>query len=180
MRGLSITSVALLAAVTVGCLPIGPPEPQGSYLFLAQIGGFFTREQILQDEEALAGFAKLGIPLEAVGDKTAAIARSACCGGPDEWSIGAFVPADIDAKVGDVVAIKHAREKQGRHVMMNVVVGVRASPGPSGDLTGTACRWVPANPRLWLRNLFCDGLREEGWAEFGKGVRHEWRKILLE
>ena len=177
-----LVPIAFLMSASASCQPFGPPEPKTAYLLLAQIGGFDTREQVLnnlkKDDKLARDFETLGVSVEEIGNKSFVITRSTCCGGPGEWSIGAFVPPNIDADIGDVVEIRHSQEEVGEHAMFNVVVGVRAKPGPSGDLTGTACRWVPDNERLWLRNIYCEGLEQDGWQEFGKGVRHEWRKLL--
>ena len=177
-----LVAVAVVVSASASCAPVNPPEPETAYLFLAQIGGFDTREQVLSELKKDKNFAryveKLGVGVDDIGNKSFVIARSTCCKGPGEWSIGAFVPANVDADIGDVVEIRHSQEEGGEHALLNVVVAVRLKPGPNGDLTGTTCRWVPDNERLWLRNIYCEGLERDGWQEFGEGVRHEWRKLL--
>jgi hypothetical protein len=33
------------------------------------------------------------------------------------------------------------------------------------DVQDGECRWIPPDPRLWGRVLYCDWMPQEGWVE---------------
>jgi hypothetical protein len=173
MKTAWLVPIAFLITALPGCQSFRAPEPTTPYLALLQIGTYFTREQLLADQEAVRQLQTIHVDLETIGDKSVAMARAKCCGGPDEWDTAVFIPSNIETDVGDIVEARH-HPRQGGLVVPNVVVRVREKQG------GTSCRWVPENERLWLRNLYCDGLEKEGWKELQWVGRRCWVKELPE
>jgi hypothetical protein len=104
--------------------------------------------------------------------------RNYCCGGSTEVenTLLFFMPATVDARVGDVVEVRMGRapSKDNAPGIINIATRVRdrapdgRTPkwGIDGDWTGRSCRWVPENDALWGRLLYCDWMPDEGWIEY--------------
>jgi hypothetical protein len=104
--------------------------------------------------------------------------RNYCCGGSTEVenTLLFFMPATVDARVGDVVEVRMGRapSKDNAPGIVNTATRVRdrapdgRTPawGIDGDWTGRSCRWVPENDALWGRLLYCDWMPDEGWIEY--------------
>jgi hypothetical protein len=130
-----------------------------------------------------------GITLSEFRAGSFARGRIYCCGGPNETknTLLFFVPATMDARVGDVVELKLGRapSKDGAPGIVNMATRVRDRVddgriprwGVDGDWTGRSCRWVPENDALWGRLLYCDWMAEEGWIEYD-GFWEAWIKPI--
>lgn len=166
MIGRWICAVFALSAAGCQTTPISSQTPDFA-LRLAQISGYFTRDQVLADRAIHEPLRKAGGNLDRVGGRTFALGRVQCCGGPNEreTAIAFFVPDNVDANVGDVIEVRSGGARSSGTI--NVAVRVRERSG------GTRCRWVPEDRRLWTRILYCDGLEHEGWEE-QTGFWHFW------
>lgn len=92
--------------------------------------------------------------------------RIFCCGGPNEsdYSIWFFVPEGSEAAVGDVVEVNMgARVTKGDPMRARPNTFTRVVS--KADQVGKECRWVPENPALWARVLYCDWMDQAGWRQ---------------
>ena len=150
--------------------------PFGS-LRLVQVMVLGTRAHIVREKAWYDALLKSGIPDEEIKDGSLAVGRVYCCGGPAELPTrqAFYVPADVQVQPMDIVEIRAGREptEQGDG-QVNVVTRVvqRANASES------TCRWVPPNPRLVMRVLYCDWMEKEEWIEKNEGMlgHHTWLK----
>ncbi|MGA7983758.1 MAG: hypothetical protein WCA01_01105 [Burkholderiales bacterium] len=166
MKAFRISSVASLVLIAGGCQSIIPNQTPDYSLRLAQIVEYATRNQILAEKPLHEAIKKAGGDLEKVGNSSFAAGRVQCCGGPNEreTAIAFFIPEGITTQLDDVVEIRSGGSKESG--VINVVTRVR---------DGSKCRWVPEDPRLWRRVLYCDGLKDEGWEQ-QTGLWNFWIK----
>ena len=152
--------VVLLAGCATGTRLHANHVPEGA-LRVAQavkvVGGavaFEAGEQPLRDVLSQAGLSDAEIRQGMV-----VLARVLCCGVNEQVnSIMFFSPAGIAVGAGDFVELKSGRA--GDPKAINVATRVwQKEAGPS------VCRWLPDDPRLAARVIYCDGMKEQGWVQ---------------
>jgi len=75
-------------------------------------------------------------------------------------------------EVGDIAEIKMGRQSSKTDLgEVNIATRVRERK----DAKEASCRWDPPNERLWMRVLYCDWMRGEGWTH-KKGLHETWLK----
>jgi hypothetical protein len=169
----------LIASYLIGCATPSrfhaTHAPPGSYV-LAQIRAFATRQEILSIPTVVETIELSGTDRSRIHDGMMGEGRVFCCGGPNEsdTSIWFYVPEGFNAAVGDVVEVKTGS---------GMVKGEPIQAGPNTvsrvvsllSQVGEECRWVPENPALWARVLYCDWMEQEGWHQQG-GLYNFWVK----
>lgn len=179
MLAMSTLMVVFIAALTVGCATPSRFHaaniPSGS-LVLTQIRAFATRGEILDIPSLVETLELSGIQQTQIKDGMVADGRIFCCGGPneDDYSLWFYVPEGADASVGDVVEIKMGAlvlKGEPMRAPANTFIKVRNKLEDVGE----ECRWVPDNPRLWGRILYCDWMEKENWVQQG-GLFNVWYK----
>lgn len=142
---------------------------------LAQVTRIASRLDVLQMGDHRQLLVDAGIPDEDLGDNRVVSARVYCCGGPNEESeaIWAYVPPSINVGVGDVIEVRMGDSKanHGNLALVNVAREVRATQ----DEVPGKCHWDPPDERMRARNLFCEGIEQEGWVHRG-GLYNMWMK----
>lgn len=151
--------------------------PSGS-LVLAQIREFATEQEILSIPSLVETLELHGVQQSSIKDGMVADGRIFCCGGPNEsdYSLWFYVPEGTDTSVGDIVElVMGALVLKGGSMRAppNTFLRVRSKLGQ----VGKECRWVPDNPRLWGRVLYCDWMEKEGWVQQG-GLFNVWHKAV--
>jgi hypothetical protein len=140
---------------------------------LGEVIAVATKQEILSLGVHYQNLLASGISEADLNDGSMVEARVYCCGGNIEQSSApwVYVPPGIEIAVGDIIEIKMG-QSPGNHSpgRVNTVLRVRQSGMSSGE-----CRWVPDNPALWMRVLYCDWMKEEGWVERG-GLYNTWLK----
>jgi uncharacterized protein YodC (DUF2158 family) len=169
MKALLLTSTTSLLLITAGCQSVIPNQAPMNSLRLAQIVRYATRDQIIADKALHEPITKAGSDIEKVGNKSFAVGRVQCCGGANEreTAIAFFIPDSLVTELGDVVEIRAGGPRESG--IINVATQVRDGSA------GSKCRWVPEDPRLWRRVLYCDGLKEQGWQQ-QTGLWNFWIK----
>jgi hypothetical protein len=149
-------------------------------LRLVQVKELGTREemQIVPDQDNTSLYQSLialGIPDEDLRDGSAGVGEVMCCGGPpsEQTYIVFYVPPNIDVGVGDIVEIRAGELPGKSDAYPNVVTRLRQKRG-----TAVGCRWLPENPGLWLRVLYCNGIEDEGWIQQGGFIKIWYRPPL--
>jgi hypothetical protein len=156
-----IMTVSSCAAVRVSSVSkLHPPEPeQSGALRLAEVKTFGTQEEIRNLKSQHQTFIASGLDPLALPDRSVAAGQTYCCGGPsdDAMAMWFYVPTKLELNVGDIVEVKMGRQPDGADPgIVNVAIRIREK---------SQCRWVPPNPNLWARILFCDWMEQEGWIE---------------
>jgi hypothetical protein len=137
--------------------------PPGS-LRVAQVMYLASRAEIISSGTHYQILLASGIDDAEIQDGSAALARVYCCWEPNEKAnaIAFHVPAGLGVELGDIVEVKAGQPPaRGSPGTANIAVRVRQK---YADTYGP-CRWVPEDPRLWTRILYCDWMPEEGWVE---------------
>ncbi|TCJ12838.1 hypothetical protein EZJ19_11405 [Parasulfuritortus cantonensis] len=134
------------------------------------------------DEERQGIFAELhgaGLSDADLAQGAVAIGNVYCCGGPYEfiYRVFAYLPATVEVHEYDTVEVRLGREpgKAGAAEANRVTRRVHRYKQPPYN-----CAWQPDNPQYWTRILYCDGLKEDGWALYRPLWReygHTWRKL---
>jgi hypothetical protein len=151
-----------------------PPDS----LVLAQIRAFATQEEILSIPSLVDTLELSGVQRSSIKDGMVADGRIFCCGGPNEsdYSLWFYVSEGIDVSVGDIVEVKMGAlvlKGEAMQAPPNTLRGVRSRLEQFGE----ECRWVPDNPRLWGRVLYCDWMKSEGWIQ-QPGLFNVWVKSV--
>jgi hypothetical protein len=166
--------LGLQACATGSRLYPDPAAPdEAGALRLVQLTEFATRAQILSLGEHYERLLASGISDEELVDGSLAIGRVYCCGGPNEGGTApwVFLPPTVRAAPGDIVEVRMGRPPAaGRRGEINTVLRIRQKAGENGP-----CRWIPENPRLWVRYLYCPWMEQEGWQE-RRGTYPAWLK----
>lgn len=147
--------------------------PEGS-LRVAQVTHVATQKEIVESKALHDALLSSGIKDSEIKDGSVALARVFCCGSPmeSEQEMMLYVPPQIGVLKGDIVEVRSGRPPaKGDSGRLNTVMRVRQK---SGDGAAT-CNWVPPDPRLWARVLYCDWMPGEGWTEQG-GINKAWFK----
>lgn len=187
MRRQLAGAVALVAVLLVGLIPgsadaevnsrlLPQHEDETGVLRLAQVVAVATRQQIVDSGNEYMLLLMAGIPDAQLGDGRLAIARVYCCGGPAEESdaLWAFVPPDTIVGVGDVVEIRMGRNPDDRDLgTVNTVVGLRQLGVMTAD---GSCQWLPDDPDLQKRTLYCNNIEIEGWIQQKGYLRDMWHR----
>lgn len=147
--------------------------PPGS-LTVAQVTSFATKTEIVGIPTLVASLEVAGLNRDQIEDGMVADGRTFCCGGPSErdFSLWFYVPKSSSIAIGDVVEIKVGADVNKSEVM-------RARPNMLSRLVskqnevGNECRWVPEDPKLWTRVLYCDWMETEGWIK-QEGIFNVW------
>jgi hypothetical protein len=139
--------------------------PDGS-LRVGEVMVVATREEIRQSNYLPSALSVAGVTDERIRDGTVILARVFCCGGPNEFETRqyVYVPEKYQVSVGDIVEIWSDRmlaEGEPVDALPNTVTGVREP----ASAPHKACRWLPDNPALWVRVLYCDWMQSEGWVQ---------------
>lgn len=180
-------AVALVATLLVGLSPGSADAEADSRLFphfkdetgvlrLAQVVALAPRQMIVDAGSSYSLLLGTGIPDEHLGDGRIAIARVYCCGGLTEESeaIWVFVPPGATAETGDVIEVRMGRSPDELDPgAVNSLVAVRQHGGIEPD---GPCRWLPDDPSLWLRILYCDEIELQGWVRQKTFLREMWFK----
>jgi len=180
-------AVALVALLLLGLGP-GPADARvESRLFphfkdetgvvrLAQVVALASRQMIVDAGNSHSLLLATGIPDDYLGDGRIAIARVYCCGGSTEESeaIWVFVPPGATAEIGDVIEVRMGRSPdEFGPGTVNSLMTVRQR----GEMTGLgSCRWLPDDPYLRLRILYCDDIELQGWVRQNAFLRDMWYK----
>ena len=140
---------------------------------LGEVMGVATKQEVLSLGVHYQNLLASGIREADLRDGSMVEARVYCCGGDIEQSSApwVYVPPGVKVAVGDIIEIKMGQSPGNQNTgRVNTVIRVRQSGMSSGE-----CRWVPDNPALWMRVLYCDWMKEEGWVERG-GLYNTWLK----
>ncbi len=150
--------------------------PVGS-LRLAQVAYVAPREEVLANEFAVLSLQASGISESDIHDGSLAIGRVECCGGSNEEATAVlfYVPKEVKAELGDIVEIRSGsvREVGNPGGPVNMLTRIREKYGDDDS----QCRWDPPNTRLWMRILYCDWMRAEGWTLERDGLAKYWIKL---
>src|SRR5262245_56588725 len=168
-----------LAVIGVGCAGVHPIQSDvdadpGS-LRVALVEMVATRAEVIQHPEFHQMLLAAGISNEQLSDGSVIQTRVHCCDGPDVITFGgAYVPPGIQVARGDVVEIRVATDPEADGTKrLNVVTQVRQP----AEAKPSHCSWVPAEPGLWRRTLYCDWMPVEGWTEIRSyGLPILWTK----
>jgi hypothetical protein len=179
MLAMSSLMVIFIAILFVGCATPSrfhaaniPPDS----IVLTQIRVFATRDEILGIPSLVETLKLSGIQQSQIKDGIVADGRIFCCGGPneDDYSLWFYVPEEADVSVGDIVEIKMGAlvlKGDPMRAPPNTFIKIRSK----FEDVGEECRWMPDNPRLWARVLYCDWMEEEGWMQ-QSGLFNVWVK----
>jgi hypothetical protein len=133
-----------------------------------------------------------GISDSRIRSGSVAAGRVYCCGSATETenSLAIFVPPEVSVQPGDIVELEMGQAPtRSAPGAINTAIRVRekrvgeGSPSwgrPSREGAGHACKWVPDNPMLWNRVLYCDWMKAEGWIEYRATTWKTWLKFLPE
>jgi hypothetical protein len=186
---------ALITCVLVGASCAGTPiiypptEDHAGVLRVVELMVTESCEDASESHPISQACMESGITLAEFRAGSFARGRIYCCGGSTEVrnTLLVFVPATVDARVGDVIEVRMGRapSKDGAPGIVNTASRVRDPAddgripqwGVDGDWTGRSCRWVPENDSLWGRLLYCDWMPEEGWIEYD-GFWGAWIKPI--
>lgn len=147
--------------------------PPGS-LKLIQVMDVASREDMLQGKIFYEELINTGIPDSDIRDGSMVVGRIYCCGGTAELPTRqyAYVPSPMDIQPLDIVEIRvgisHSNKDRGTVNRVTRVV-------QKANAQDRQCRWVPPDPGLWMRILYCDWMSREGWIE-QTGWNHTWLK----
>lgn len=139
--------------------------PEGS-LRLAEVVALATRNEIDENEYISHALRNANISDTEITDGSIGMGRVFCCGGQNELetAIWFYIPRNIDVEIDDIVEVWSGREvKQGDPAPghPNTVTRIVEKPSYGKQM----CRWLPDNPNLWVRVLYCDGLETDGWTQ---------------
>lgn len=172
----SLLPVLALAPLLYGCAATNlysNDVPPGS-LRLIQVMAVDSRMEMARDEDFRRQFARTGLPVAQLQDGEAVVGRIYCCGGTAEYPDRqfAFVPPSLEIEPLDIVELRVGTPPQGDSVAkVNWVTRIVQKH----DAAQRQCRWVPSDPGLWMRVLYCDWMRREGWIE-QTSPHHTWLK----
>lgn len=148
------------------------PEDAGA-LRLVQVVAIATRQEIFELGEHYRHLLAGGVADSDLVDGSVIQGRIYCCGGPNE-SVTApwvFVPRTLQVGEGDIVEIRMGRSPSGSDPgRVNTAARVLQKASETGP-----CRWIPENPKLWMRYLYCPWMEQEGWQKRG-GLHPAWWK----
>ena len=173
-RLLICAAVVLVASCAAVPSRVYPPisEDEGS-LRVGEVMAVASRDEIVASGEHYRNLLAAGIVDSDLRDGSLVTTRVYCCGGSIEGTSGpwVYVPPGITVAPGDIIEIRMGRvPAKGQLGEVNTMASVRSRGIPS-----QSCRWVPDNPTLWTRVIYCDWMLKEGWVERG-GLYSTWWK----
>lgn len=142
-------------------------------LRLGEVVYLATRNEILTLGMHYQNLIASGISEDDIHDGSLVAARVYCCGGNIEESSAplVYVPPGLHVEVGDIIEIKMGRAPSGQKTgSVNTATSIRQR-----GLSAGSCRWIPDNPSLWMRVLYCDWMKDDGWVE-REGLYNTWLK----
>jgi hypothetical protein len=174
----------VLILLAIGALQLGCASfsrfhaahiPPGA-LTLVQIRGIATAQEITNIPSVVETFRLAGIAESSIKDGMVADGRIFCCGGPneDDYSLWFYVPEGKNASVGDIVEIEMGAAVHKGESMRAPPNTMQRARAEFVDV-GNTCRWVPENPYLWGRVIYCDWMEKEGWVQ-QDGLFNVWMK----
>lgn len=181
-KGTIVAGAVALALAIAGCVHVAPlrvyPDdvpPDALRLVQTMLVG--SRDDILAVPAWHQALLDSGIPEADIRDGSLAVGRIYCCGGPAELPNrqAYYIPPGMKVAPLDIVEVRAGREPgAGGPPRVNVVTRVVQT----ADAAEKACRWVPQDPRLYMRVLYCDWMPAAGWIEqkTAMGLNHTWLK----
>jgi hypothetical protein len=166
-----------LPMVLASCASVSrlhPYKVPANSLRLTEVVYLGSREEIVAARTTYQTLLASGIQDSDLQNGSLAAGRVYCCGHPNEvdMTIFFYVPATWPVHVGDLVEVRMGSEPDTRDSgAVNTAVRVRQTR----DATERVCQWIPPNPRLWMRILYCDWMQTEGWVE-QTGLFKTWYK----
>jgi hypothetical protein len=173
-------SIVVWFAMLSGCasnasLRVYPDDVPAGSLRLVQAIQVGTRQDTVNVKEWYEAILASGINDSEIVDGSVVVGRVWCCGGPVETTDrqAFYVPKGLIVKPLDIVEIR-AGQDPARKSPARVNIATRVVQ--TAESKDTTCRWVPPNPRLWMRVLYCDWMEKEGWIELDETLKHTWYK----
>ena len=168
------------ALLVTGCahrasLRVYPDDVPAGSLRLVQVTVVGTRSDIVDEKAWHEALLNSGIPDREIQDGSLAVGRIYCCGGTAEVPTrqAFYVPAGLQVQPLDIVEIRAGRDPAGQKGgEVNTLTRIVQRAGASDS----TCRWVPPDPKLWMRVLYCDWMEKEGWMEKKDPLNHTWFK----
>ena len=161
---IAVCLVGLLATACAGIPAIyadtdAPPGARRVALVVQRA----TRSEILQEEDMHQALLASGLRDEDIADDRVIAVAVHCCDGPDALTYGiAYAPPALELAQGDIVEILVGTGPDGEGLArLNVVTRVREPHGADPS----RCNWIPNEPGLWRRTIYCDWMPSEGWVE---------------
>jgi hypothetical protein len=172
----SLLAVLALGSLLSGCgsTHLYPNDVPPSSLRLVQVVDVASSAALAQDKIFLAELERTGIPRSDIHDGHIIIGRVYCCGGSAEYPTRqyAFVPASLVIEPLDIVEVRAGiPPSSGNRATANRVTRIVQKH----DAPTRQCAWVPTDPGLWMRVLYCEWMVEQGWIE-QTGWNHTWLK----
>lgn len=172
----------LFASVLVSCAKTSvfhAHDVESYSLRLAQVVYIGTKSEYDNNPEMMKFLTDFGINESDISDGSVVVGRTYCCGGPNEktTAIWFYVPKPLTVELGDIVEVwsgEPVTVGSRPTTMPNTAIQVRQK---SGSLT-KECKWIPENPNLWARYLYCDWMEEEGWVQQDKKLYPCWIKRM--
>jgi hypothetical protein len=172
-------SILVLALFGAGCASVpfiseDVDAPPGA-LRVASVANIATRLELVQNQDFYKILLAAGIEDKDIVDGSVIRTQVHCCDGPDVTTYGmAWVPAGLELQRGDIVEIRVALDPEEVGLKrFNVVTQVRQPR----DAKPSRCDWIPPQPGLWRRTIFCDWMPSEGWVEVRSwGLPYLWMK----
>src|SRR5215468_3451609 len=175
--GLWLGTVGVALTLTLACSTgntrLHPYHVPAGSLRMAEVVGV-ADQALIRSGWTYEVLVKSGVNPSQIQDGSVAGARVYCCGGPNEegTAILFYVPSGMNVEVGDIVEVRMGRQPDnGDPGVVNTLAQIRQKH----DAKDGPCRWVPPNPRLWVRELYCDWMPQEGWVE-KTGMWKAWYK----
>jgi len=164
VRQILVSVLALLGTACAGVSPIYADNdaPAGALRVALAVHGL-PRAEVLQYEGLQEALLASGVKDDEIDEHRVIGVAVHCCDGPDTITFGvAWAPPDIAVENGDVVEIRVGRGPEAEGLArLNVVTRIRQRH----DADPSRCDWIPKQPGLWRRTIYCDWMPSEGWVE---------------
>ena len=159
--------LCVAALVSTACAGVSPiyadgDAPAGA-LRVALVVHPLPRSEALQLGDVHQALLASGIADAEITDGRVIGVAVHCCDGPDAITYGvAWSPSDLAVKKGDIVEIRVGTGPDAEGLArLNLVTQVRQPAGADP----TRCSWIPDEPGLWRRTIYCEWMPSEGWVE---------------
>jgi len=153
----------------------GHGVPEG-YHQVTEVVYLASKEEIMRTPDAYNALRSAGVGDGGIRNGSIAFGRVFCCGGKGtaetESLAVVYVPLGLSPAKGDIVEFIAGKDPEGKDPgILNTGISIRNKNGiASGE-----CRYVPENPKLWMRVIHCDWMTKEGWQKQG-GLNPIWYK----
>jgi len=164
--------VLIILPFTAGCakryrIHHGSGIPAG-YHQVTEIMELAAKEEIMGTPDVYKVIHEAGIKDEEILNGSIALGRVYCCGGEGTAETSnstiIYIPPSLSAKKGDIVEFIAGKDpEKGNTGQLNTAIKIRNVDG----IASKECRYVPEDPRLWLRVIHCNWMDEEGWQKQG-------------